>query len=65
MNSFYTNKVIQKKSIDIAPFCITHYDDPNTNTYYGVINYPTRIQTEDGSEKLECLHSTTQYGTWK
>ena len=48
-------------SIIISPFCILHYNDKSTSTYYGVINYPTRIQTKDGLEKLECVKKSIEF----
>jgi hypothetical protein len=46
----------------IIPFCIFHYDDPESSTYRGIINYPTRIVSHEGIAKLECL----EYGEkWK
>uniref|UniRef100_A0A6C0JSC4 Uncharacterized protein n=1 Tax=viral metagenome TaxID=1070528 RepID=A0A6C0JSC4_9ZZZZ len=59
------SKVEQKRSIIISPFCILHYNDPATSTFFGFINYPTRIQTHTGKELLECTESPPQYGNWK
>ena len=64
-NSKSNNKVNQSKPFIIAPFCIMHYDDPDTNTYHGFINYPTRIKTKSGEEILKCTDSPPQYGAWK
>ena len=50
-------------SIIISPFCILHYNDKSSSTYHGVINYPTRIQTKDGLEKLECVKNNEK--GWK
>jgi hypothetical protein len=58
------SKLVQKPII-IAPFCILQYNDPDTSTYFGFINYSTRIQQGDVTEKLECTQSPRQYGKWK
>jgi hypothetical protein len=42
----------------LTPFCIMHYDNPVANTYYGSINYPTRIKTKTGKELLNCVYSS-------
>jgi hypothetical protein len=60
-----SDKVVQKKSIIIAPFCILHHDDRSTSTYYGYVNYPTRIRSSDGVEHLKCTDLPRQYGSWK
>lgn len=57
--------IIQKQSIIISPFCILHYNDPATSTFIGIINYPARVQANDGTEKIECSQSPIQYGNWK
>ena len=53
-----------KKSVIISQFCIMHYDDPETLTYRGIINYSFRIQS-DGVTKVECVDIPPEYGRWK
>jgi hypothetical protein len=59
------SKVIQKRSIIISPFCILQYNDPVTSTFLGFINYPTRIQKDNGTYMLECAPFHREYGNWK
>ena len=48
------SKLIQ--SNPFIPLCIMHYDDPDTNTYRGFIDYPSIIKTESGEEILQCVN---------
>lgn len=56
---------LERNPFTIAPFCILHYDEPSTDTYYGFINYPTRIKNADGDIILKCLHSPPDYNKWR
>lgn len=55
------------KSFIISPFCIMHYDNPETNTYHGFINYSIKIKTKSGENILKCpsySHSLKKHHTF-
>lgn len=54
----------QKTPFLISPFCIYHYNDPQTNTYRGYIGYPTKSRSYDGTEHLNCDPIPKEYGPW-
>jgi hypothetical protein len=53
-----------QKPIIITPFCILQYNDPLNNIFFGFINYPTRIHTDNGIQTLECADKPHEYGKW-
>jgi hypothetical protein len=47
----------------IVPFCIYHFINRHTNTYYGFINYPTKFM--DNTTILKCPpDNLDEYGAW-
>jgi hypothetical protein len=49
----------------IVPFCISHYNNPSTNTYYGFINYPTNIRDNNGRNYFKCLNPSPKDKNWQ
>ena len=54
----------QNNSTTIIPFCIFHWNNPNTDTYRGYIGDPVKTRQPDGSDLYECKPSAPAYGNW-
>ena len=48
----------------IVPYCIYHYTDNNTNTFYGYIGNPTKIKKLSGNIEFSCPIDTIQNSKW-
>jgi hypothetical protein len=48
----------------IVPYCIYHYIDNNTNTFYGYIGNPTKIKKLSGNIEFSCPLDTIQNSKW-
>ncbi len=48
----------------IIPFCIYHYIDPSTQTYYGYIGNPRKTRLDDGSEVYQCPPEPRTFKRW-
>lgn len=44
----------QYKQLQIVPYCIYHHLDHTTNTFYGYIGNPSKIQKSSGDIELKC-----------
>lgn len=50
---------------NIIPFCIYHYIDQKTKTYFGYIGNSSKIKNEDGKILYYCHMEPQQYRGWK
>jgi hypothetical protein len=48
----------------IIPFCIYHYIDPATQTYWGYIGGPEKVRNEDGSTTYRCVSEPKVLKRW-
>ena len=54
----------KSEQFQISPYCIYHYSDRQTNTFYGYIGNPTKIRTQNGNTELKCVPNNTQHSNW-
>ena len=54
----------QSKQFNIAPYCIYHYSDTQTNTFYGYIGNSTKTITSSRDIQLKCLQHKSQSDNW-
>ena len=45
----------------VIPYCIYHYINPDTNSYYGYIGYPITIKSSNGNLRFECSRNEREY----
>lgn len=55
----------QNNSTTIIPFCIFHWNNSDTNIYYGYIGDPVKTRQENGVDLYQCQSSSQSYGNWK
>lgn len=48
----------------VIPFCIYHYIDPSTQTYWGYIGGPQKIRREDGTITYRCAPEPKIFNKW-
>lgn len=48
----------------IIPYCIYHYIEPTTKTYWGYIGNPKKVKRPDGTEIYECSSEQSTFKRW-
>ena len=53
----------QQNPFIVVPYCIYHYKDYSTQTFYGFIGNPIKVR-KNNEDILECRHPPPEYGSW-